>query len=303
VRPPSGPGRFRNPPSGGRRGGPASRIPDSRPRLRTDSGGTSPLSRTASAAPRGWGAVSGSGRRAEKARRSGSASAPESALALPLRWVGRGATVGGIPGASASASPSAGRPGASRLRPQGASRVGKPGLVRSASGPWRGTKPMEGSGVGRWQQRSDTTDSSAEQGPVVGRSRRLEGSARATSVVRAPRRVVRGFGRWTARSSALGRGSDACPSGSGGRPSRRDPDRLLGAASAARAKVSARVVAGSPAVLRASVTWGSASADRSFTVSRRRPVPASLFGGPAVPGSPGPAGRRGFGRGGAGQCR
>lgn len=112
------------------------------------------------------------------------ASAPGSPR-LPLRRTGREAIVGGIPAAFASASTADRASGASRPRPVALIRVGKPGLVRSTSGPWRGTKPMEGSGVARWQRRYDTTDSSAEQGPVVGRSRRLEGSARVASVTRA----------------------------------------------------------------------------------------------------------------------
>jgi hypothetical protein len=164
----------------------ASRIPSSRPRLRTDSGDTAPLSRTASAAPRGRGAVPGLGRRAEKARRSRSASAPGSALAIHF---------GGAPGGNRRRDPNGVRVGLdSRTGAEGAAascRVRPPGQETPG---WCGVRvdlggeqsPWKERVSGRWQRRNDTTDSSAEQGPVVGRSRRLEGSARITSVVWAP---------------------------------------------------------------------------------------------------------------------
>lgn len=56
----------------------------------------------------------------------------------------------------------------------------------------------------RWQRRDDTTDSSMEKGLGVGRSRRLEGSARITSVIRACGGWFGGFGCWTARGGTFG---------------------------------------------------------------------------------------------------
>lgn len=99
------------------------------------------------------------------------------------------------------------------------------GLVRSASGPWRGTKPMEGSGVSapataletqRTRRRRKALKSAASHG--------LERSARAASVARAcrGRPRFRPLDGWATALSGVGRatwpqapGGHAAPSGIG----------------------------------------------------------------------------------------
>jgi len=244
----------------------ASRIPCSRPRLRTDSGDTAPLSRTASAAPRGWGAVPGLGRRAEKAQRSRSASAPGSALATRF---------GGAPGGNRRRDPSgacvgldsrtgAGGAAAScRVCPSGLATPGWCGVQVDLGGeqsPWKDRVS------GRWQRRIDTTDSSAEQGPVVGRSRRLEGSARVTSVIRAPRGVSAASVAGRLALALSGAGGMPDSPGSAGRNARWDSTVTRVPTRSAPEGRSLFAGGWFASRRRASVTWGSASADRSFTV-------------------------------------
>jgi len=99
--------------------------------------------------------------------------------------------------------------GRQRPRSRMSTRVGNPGLVRSVSGPWRGKKPMEGSGVGQLA-------TVARHNGLVGGARPCSWplapsrrSARVTSVIRALRGVPRSFGCRAARTSALGRGCTA----------------------------------------------------------------------------------------------
>lgn len=160
----------------------------------------------------GWATVPGFGRRAEKACRSESASAP-GLVSSPLhRSHLRVGSVGALEGQSSEGSHRC------SYRPQQpVLRRGRRGLrpvaaCRSWHGPgWSGSRVDLGGEQSPWkdrvstcrQRRSDTTDSSTEQGREVGRSRRLEGSARATSVVRACREWFGGFGRWTAHERVL----------------------------------------------------------------------------------------------------
>ena len=213
---------------------------------------------------------------------------------------------------------SAGRARGNRRRdPSGAATGPKsrpasraPGLwpavsARPRHGPgWSGARVDLGGEQSPWkdrvfvrrQRRTDTTDSSTEQGPEVGRSRRLEESARRTSVRRACEAVVRGFGRRTARGA---------PSGAPVMPTcsrcavmlyRPGLDRSSSALRRCTETVTRVPCAGSPVPARP----GDVGVRRSRRIGAspyrddgpcQRVAPAPAGGDPAAPGSPGPTSR------------
>jgi hypothetical protein len=112
------------------------------PRYRTDSRDTAPYTNSPRRA-RVRGAVPGSGRHAEKARRSDSASAPGFAQAAALRRRHRRRTARGMPAVvqSACSSRDRARPESRKAsRQPGLVRPGRPGPGAIPEGPWRGNQ-------------------------------------------------------------------------------------------------------------------------------------------------------------------
>jgi hypothetical protein len=144
------------------------------------------------------------------------------------------------------------------------------------NGPRRGTKPMEGTSVGRWQRRSDGNElrrrSKASKPIRSAMIRRARIPPTSVSAMQPPGTRVAPVTRTTPSGVGSGgaRGSDHSP---------RWLDLLVHAAPPGAAPT-AEVLRSCPASLRRregtsrSVTWGSASADRSFIESDRRPASA-----------------------------
>jgi hypothetical protein len=153
-------------------------------------------------------------------------------------------------------------------------------------GPRRGTKPMEGTSVGRRQRRPDDNGlcrrskaSKPIRSAMVRRTRIPSASAVAMLPLGTTRGLGRGSPRRRLRAPPSGRADCSGWTHPGPGPISRPTSALPAFAQVGTAPV-AEVLRGCPRVASAacgtsrSVTWGSASADRSFTESDRRPASA-----------------------------
>jgi hypothetical protein len=298
VSSPAGRHRIPVPSSGGRRRGDRIAAHDSRPRLRTDSGDTSPLLQDGFGRSEGAGNDPGRGRRAEKARRSWSASAPGPVSLSSLRRGLRGAIARGIP--------------AVPHRPQ------HPVRIAGARASARGVCPVP-AWTGRGAEREWTLEgnkahgrigcSSAGNGGATLRTRRrskaLKSAARVVS--KSPPGSLRRVGRAAQWSGGLGRRTArGAPSGAPVSPTCECAVRACRFArdSTARSSALRRCRRVGPRVPRIGSPMPARPGDVGVRRSRRigaspyrddgpcqRVAPAPAGGDPAAPGSPGPTSR------------